>query len=208
MKGPIFLDMAMDAATQKAIEDMGADPMFVEFVIAWHGVIGATEVPFTTQKESPTYQRKIKRWTQRDFGTTWRFYWTSILNECWKARRKMVLQRNLFTMEPQGPNPNHRPRNEGRWNAIFDVRTYFITIDKRPHMDLLGGLFYPDQVTDTFLTEWHKRKEWFKDENGIARLEKLALFYRHNRVRIQETLQTGLPFYAKWESKVASVGLS
>ena len=195
----------MDATARKAIEDMGADPVFVEFVMAWHGVIGATEVPFTTENESPAYQRKIKRWTQRDFGTTWRVDWADILNNCWKARRKMVLQRNLFTMEPQGPNPSHRPRNEGQWNAIFDLRTYFITIDKRPHMELLGGLFYPNQVEDTFLKEWHKRKEWFKDENGVARLEKLECFYRHNRVRIQETLRTGLPFYSKWDSTAAPV---
>ena len=193
-------------SARKAIEDMGADPVFVEFVMAWHGVIGATEVPFSTENESPAYQRKIKRWTQRDFGTTWRVDWADILNNCWKARRKMVLQRNLFKLEPRGPNLNHRPRNEDRWRAIFDVRNYFLTINKRPHMELLGALFYPNQVEDTFLKEWRKRKEWFKGENGAARLEKLELFYRHNRVRIQETLRTGLPFYAKWESKAASVG--
>ena len=45
----------MDATARKAIEDMGADPIFVEFVMAWHGVIGATEVPFTAENESPAY---------------------------------------------------------------------------------------------------------------------------------------------------------
>ena len=60
----------MDATARKEIGDMGADPVFVKFVMAWHGVVGATEVPFTTENESPAYQRKIKRWMQRDFGTT------------------------------------------------------------------------------------------------------------------------------------------
>ena len=66
--------IAMDTSIRKEIENMKADPDFVEFVMAWHGVIGATEVPFTAEKESPAYQRRIKRWTQRDYGTEWRFY--------------------------------------------------------------------------------------------------------------------------------------
>ena len=196
----------MDATIRQEIENLKADADFVRFVMAWHGVIGATDVPFTAEKESQAYHKKIKRWTQRDFGTKWKSYWQVILNECWKARRKMVLQRNLFKLEPRAPNPNHRPRNEGRWSAILDLRTYFTKIDKRPHMGLLGRLFFPNQQEGTFNAEWHERQDWFKNENGAERLEKLELFYRHNRVRIQETLRTGLPFYAKWESNVASVG--
>jgi hypothetical protein len=190
----------MDAILRKEIEGMKADPDFVEFVMGWHGVIGATDVPFTTENESPAYQRKIKRWTQRDWGTEWRFYWKVISNECWKTRRQIVLQKNLFTMEPRGPNPNHRRRNEAIWNAIFDLRNYFISIDTQPHMGLLGRLFYPNQNEDTFSGEWHERKDWFKDEKGAERLEQLERFYTHHHDRIIETLRTGIPFYAKWES--------
>ena len=198
----------MNITIQKEIEEMKADPDFVEFVMGWHGVIGATEVPFTAEKESAAYQRKIKRWTRRDFGADWKFYWGVILNECWKARRKMVLRRNLFKMEPRGPKPNHRPRNEERWNAIFDLRNYFKKLTGRPHRALLGRLFYPNQDEFTFNAEWEKRKNWFKDEDGAERLEKLELFYKHNRARILETLQTGLPFYAKWESATSPVSPS
>jgi hypothetical protein len=190
----------MDDTARREIVEQGADPDFVEFVMAWHGVIGATTVPFSAEKESPAYQRKIKRWTQRDFGTEWKLYWKAILNECWKARRQMVLQRNLFKMEPCAPNPNHRRRHEGRWSGIFDLRNYFIKIGERPHMGLLGRLFYPKQDEDTFNKEWHERKAWFKDENGDERLEKLERFYKYNHARIIETLRTGIPFYAKWES--------
>lgn len=190
----------MDATLQKEIEGMKANPDFVAFVMAWHGVTGATEVPFTVEKESPAYQRKIKRWTQRDWGTEWRWYWKVISNECWKTRRQIVLQKNLFRMEPRGPNPNHRRRDEGRWNAIFDLRNYFITIDARPHMRLLGALFYPHQLEYTFTKEWHERKDWFKNEKGPERLEQLERFYAHHHDRIIETLRTGTPFYRKWES--------
>jgi hypothetical protein len=93
----------MDATLQKEIEGMKAKLDFVTFVMAWHGVTGATEVPFTVEKESPPYQKKIKRWTQRDWGIDWQFYWNVISNECWKSRRQMVLQRNLFRMEPARP---------------------------------------------------------------------------------------------------------
>jgi len=192
--------MAMDATLRKEIKYLRADPDFVAFVMAWHGVTGATEVPFTVEKESAAYQKKIKRWTQRDWGTEWRWYWSAISNDCWKTRRQIVLQKNLFRMEPRGSNPNHRRRDEGRWNAIFDLRNYFITIDTRPHMRLLAALFYPDQLEDTFTKEWHERKDWFKDEKGAERLEQLERFYAHNHDRIIETLRTGIPFYAKWES--------
>jgi hypothetical protein len=200
----------MDATLRKEIEDMKTDPDFVEFVMAWHGVIGATEVRFTTEKESPAYQRKIKRWTQRDCGTEWRFYWKVILNECWKARRKMVLQRNLFKMEPRGPNPNHRRRNEALWNAVFDLRNYFEKMSGRPHMGLLGRLFYPNQQEVRFNGEWYERKDWFKNENGPERLETLGRFYQHNHARILDTLRTRIPFYAKWESasSVSPSGIS
>jgi hypothetical protein len=192
----------MDATIQKEIEKMKLDEEFVEFVMAWHGVIGATAVHFTTENESPTYQKRIKRWTQRDWGTDWRFYWKVISNECWKARRQIVLQRNLFKMEPRGPNPNHRRRNEAIWSAVFDLRNYFEKMSGRPHMGLLGRLFYPNENEDTFTKEWHKRKDWFEKEKGAERLEKLRLFYTHHHTRIQETLRTGIPFYAKWEPVV------
>src|SRR5215831_9480533 len=132
-----FLDIAMDISLRKEIEKTKADPEFVEFVMAWHGVIGATtDVPFAEETQSTAYQKKIKRWTKRDFGTKWKFYWKVILHECWKLRREMVLERNLFKLEPRGANPSHRPRNEGRWSAIFDLRNYFTKMTGRPQMRL------------------------------------------------------------------------
>lgn len=190
----------MDATLRKEIEGMEADPDFVEFVMAWHGVIGATDVPFTTENESPAYQRKIKRWTQRDWGIEWRFYWKVISNECWKTRRQIVLQKNLFKMEPRGPNPRHRRRNDALWNTVFDLRNYFIKNNARPHMGLLGRMFCPNQNEDTFSGEWHERKDWFKDKKGDECLEQLERFYTYHYDRIIETLRSGIPFYAKWES--------
>jgi hypothetical protein len=67
-------------------------------------------------------------------------------------------------------------------------------------MAILRTLFYPGQLEDTFTKEWDERKNWFKDEVATERLEKLQSFYRYHHDRIQETLRTGKPFYAKWES--------
>jgi len=195
-----FVDMVMDALIRNEIVDMGADPDFVEFVMSWHGVIGATSVDFTVEKESPAHQKKIKRWTQRDFGAQWKFYWQVILNECWRARRKMVLQRGLFRMEPHAPMLDRRRQSEAKWNAIFDLRTYFIKIDARPHMKLLATLFFPNQLEDTFAREWQGWKEWFTNEKGAERLERLERFYKHHHARILDTLRTGIPFYEKWAS--------
>lgn len=190
----------MDAILRKEIEDIKVDPDFVAFVMAWHGVSGATAVHFTTENESPAYQKRIKRWAQRDWGTKWRYYWKVISNECWKARRQIVLQKNLFKMEPRGLKPNHRPRNEAVWNAVFDLRNYFEKLSGRSHMGLLGRLFFPKEQEVTFNGEWYDRKDWFKDEKGDERLERLERFYTHHHDRIIETLRTGIPFYAKWES--------
>ncbi len=193
----------MDDTLRKEIKGMKAEPDFVEFVMAWHGVIGGTDVDLTAEKESAAYQRKIKRWTQRDCGTKWQFYWRVISNDCCKARRQIVLQKHLFKMEPRGPNPNHRRRNEAIWSAVFDLRNYFEKKSGRPHMGLIGRLFFPKEQEVTFHGEWQERKDWFKDEKGDERLESLELFYSHHHDRIIETLRTGIPFYAKWESVVS-----
>jgi hypothetical protein len=169
-------------------------------VRAWHGDIGAAEVPFTVEKDSPSYQKKLMRWTRRDFGADWKFYWRVILYDCLKVQRKMVLRRNLFTLEPRGQNPDHRPRNNARWNAIFDLRAYFEKTTGEPCMDLLRRIFYPNMKEKTFEKEWEKRQNWFKDKNKADRLGQRERFYQHNHTRILETLQTGLPFYVKWES--------
>ena len=55
----------MDATIRNRIEAMKADPNFVRFVMGWFGVIGATEAPFTAEKEAAAYQRKTKRRTQK-----------------------------------------------------------------------------------------------------------------------------------------------
>jgi hypothetical protein len=62
-------------------------------------------------------------------------------------------------MEPRGPNPNHRRRNNEVWSAVFDLRNYFEKMNRRPHMGLLGRLLYPNQDEETFNGEWHDRKD-------------------------------------------------
>ena len=104
-------------------------------------------------------------------------------------------------MEPKGPGPGHRRKNEPVWGAVFDLRNYFIDVTGRPHMGLLQRLFYPNQNEATFSSEWHERKGWFVAESGPQRLEQLRLFYTQNHRRVLETLRTGIPFYAKWESQ-------
>jgi len=66
-------------------------------------------------------------------------------------------------------------------------------------MGLLARLL--SQNEETFNGEWHKRKDWFKDENAAERLNMLEHFYQHKRERIKEILRTGIPYYAKWESE-------
>jgi hypothetical protein len=190
----------MDVTLRKEIEGIKADPDLVQFVLAWHGVIGGTAVPFTAEKESDAYQKKIKRWMRRDWGAEWRWYWKVISNECWKMRRQIVMQKNLFKMEPRGPNPHHRPRNEAIWNVVFDLRNYFEKKTGRPHMGLLARLLFPKEQEVTFHGEWQKRKDWFKDEKGDERLGQLERFYAHHHDRIIKTLRTGIPFYEKWAS--------
>jgi hypothetical protein len=190
----------MGPAIQEEIKNLKGDCHFVQFVRAWHGDIGTTEVPFTSEKDSPSYQKKLMRWTRRDFGDNSKFFWRVILYDCLKMRRKTVLRRNLFKLEPIGPKLKHRPRNEARWNAAFDLRSYFEKKTGQPCMALLRRIFYPKMKERRFEKEWEKRQGWFEEEDKADRLEQLESFYRHNQARILETLRTGIPFYAKWES--------
>jgi len=103
-------------------------------------------------------------------------------------------------MEPVSSNPAKGPRNRDLWDAIFDLRNYFLEVTGRHQMALLGRLFYPNQNEMTFTKEWDRRKRWFEKEEGDLRLRDLKAFYAQNRERILETLRTGVPYYAKWES--------
>lgn len=191
----------MDSTIQQEIENLKCDYHFVQFVRAWHGDTDTAEVPFTSEKDSPSYQKKLMRWVRRDFGDDWKFYWRVILYDCLKVKRKMVLRRSLFKLEPIGQNPKHRPRNDARWNAIFDLQNYFEKMSGQTSMGLLGRIFYPKMKEKTFEKEWEMRRKWFKDENKADRLVQLESFYQRNWTRILETLRTGIPFYAKWESR-------
>ncbi len=193
----LFLDRVMTEDLVGQIQPTGADPWFVKFVFAWHGLIGMSETPFTTEKESATFQRRMKRWVQRDYGREWQFYWRVIRDECWKARRKIVLQRGLFKMEPRGPLARTRQRSEATWTAVFDVRQYFIAVTGRPQMRLLGQLVFPNQDEAQFNNEWYRRKDVFKHFDAAARLAQLQMFFRQNHARVLEALRTYVPLYIK-----------
>jgi hypothetical protein len=172
--------MMLTQELKKKIQVTGADPWFVEFVLAWHGLVGMSETPFTTEKEPATYQKRLKRWVQRDYGRDWRWYWRVIRDECWKARRRIVLRRGLFKLEPRGTLTGPRQRSEAIWNAVFDLRHYFTALTGRPQMGLLGKLFFPNQDEAQFHNEWYRRKDSFKDANGSERLKRFK--YSFDRI--------------------------
>ena len=103
-------------------------------------------------------------------------------------------------MEPRGSMTRTRERSEAIWNAVFDLRKYFMTMTGRPHMGLVGQLVYPKQDEGTFQNEWYRRKDEFKDADAWERVAALQTFFWQNHARVLETLQSGIPFYAKWES--------
>ena len=179
--------MQYDEALWEEMSDMGADPHLVAFILAWHGMIGTTQASCVAERDSRADQKTIK-------------HGKATLNERVKPRPQKVLSRNLFKIEPcLPPNPQHRPRNLGRWDAICDLRNYFTELDGRPHMSVLRRLFYPKQKDTTFNAEWHKRKDWFKNEKG-KNLEKLQGLYHRHQLQIREALETKTPFILSTKS--------
>ena len=193
-----ILDMEWAETLQQELPQ--ADPLFVQFVLAWHGLIGEEKVPFMDTDYDPSYLRRIKRWVQRDYGQPWKAWWKLILQECFNSRRKMYLKRNLFRLEPVPPLAPHRQRNVPLWTVVCDLRNYFICLSERPHMPLIGQILMPDKGYSALNTEWNKRKEWFNEKEAVARLEQHLSFYIANRNRVHETLRTKIPIYSWWET--------
>ena len=185
---------------RKKILSFAGDPDFVEFVLAWHGVIGSEPVRFTDDKPSQTIIRRTKRRLQKVWGAVHHQEWKEILNE-WRKRPKLILQKSLFRLEPQPEHPPHRPRNESMWTAVCDLRNYFTGVTGRPKMRLIQEIMGLGSEYSKFNPEWQRRTLWFDEKVAAERLERLGKFYSLNHDRILETLTTGIPLYEQWSGK-------
>ena len=195
VKGFWFLDMSkISTHVRHEIVSFGGDPDFVEFVLAWHGLIGAELIRFTDDQPTQTMIRRTKRRLQKVWGARYHQEWKEILGE-WRKRPKLILHKTLFRLEPQPPSPSHRPRNESKWMAVCDVRNYFTEITGRPNMRLIQEIMGLGRAYGTFNPEWARRKDWFGEIEAAERLKRLKVFFAANHSRILGTLKTGLPFY-------------
>jgi len=184
---------------RKEIAGIGGDPDFVEFVLAWHGLIESELVRFTDETPSQTIIRRTKRRLRKVWGEMHHQEWKDIL-DVWRRRQKLILHKTLFRLEPKAEHPPHRPRNESKWITVCDLRNYFKGVTGRPQMELIRQALGLDGVYWTFATfnlEWHRRKTWFCETEAVDRLAKLEVFYTTNHDRVLETLQTGISLYER-----------
>lgn len=194
-KAPLILDMTrLPKKTREEIFSVGGDPDFVEFVLAWHGVIGGEQIPFDVRSPSQTVIRRTKRRLNRYWGKIDAGEWKKILC-AWRDRPKARLQKTLFKLEPKTDNPPHRPRDEGKWTAVCDLRNYFKGVTGHFEMSLIQECLGLERDYSTFNPEWERRKSWFDETEANTRLEQLTTFYHSHRDSICESLQTGIPLY-------------
>ena len=200
---PPFLDKMSEKLIEK-LEKLNADRIFMQFILAVHGLIHAQKVPFTTTKRTDAYQKKIKRQVQKDFREDWKQYWEEVIKKGWKEQDKIILKKDLFKIEPVPPPPHHRPRNDNLWLAIFDLRNYFIKLTGKPNMPLICDFLASKNLwklasqgsgdKDASLNkEWDKRKYWFQDMDGGARIDTLYNYFLTNNKTITESLNTITP---------------
>jgi len=200
VKGAGIVDMSkLSDSLRKEIVSIAGDPDFVEFVLAWHGVIESELVRFTDETPSQTIIRRTKRRLLRVWGKMHHTEWKDI-RDVWHRRKKLILHKTLFRLEPQAEHPPHRPRDESKWRAVCDLRNYFTGVAGRPRMELIRQALGLDGVYWTFATfnqEWQRRKAWFGQTEAVDRLAKLETFYSTHHARILETLQTAIPLYER-----------
>ncbi len=202
-KGLVVLDMpGLSDKQRKEIVSVGGDPDFVEFVLAWHGVIRAERVPFTHDRPSQTIIRHTKRRLLRAWGSVHPKAWKEILF-AWRERPKLMLHKTLFTVEPQSVTPPHRPRDTAKWTAVCDLRNYFKRVSGGPKMILIQESLGLGRAYGQFNPEWQRRKSWFGEIEATERLDKLRIYYQVNRDSIRDSLQTGIPLYERYTQKRA-----
>lgn len=100
----------------------------------------------------------------------------------------------------EGVNDKKLPAKRGHLERGVRFKEVFHDDDGTASHGTVGQLVYPKQDEGTFHNEWHRRKDEFKDADAWERLAMLQTFFWQNHARVLETLQSGIPFYAKWES--------
>lgn len=195
-KAHAFLDITgLPENLRNEIVGIGGEPDFVEFVLAWHGMIGSGRQPFTDERPTVTVIKRIKRRLQKIKGKDLGQEWKAIRYE-WRRRPKLILRRTLFKLEPLPENPSHRPRQEAQWKAVCDLRAYFLQANGQPKMELIRGIIRFSGVYWEFNAEWQRRKSWFSEAETADRLERLTTFFTYNHNRVIESLRKGTPLYA------------
>jgi hypothetical protein len=89
-----------------------------------------------------------------------------------------------------------RPFAREYWMAVCDVKTYFMTIAKRPHWNLIREIFFPEKTAPYVQSEWVRRKKQFARFDNEGRLTRLLHFYAKYQSVFAKVLQTRIPIWA------------
>ena len=194
-KDPRILDTpVLPLDLKETIRSLGGDADFVKFLLCWHEVHGIQTISAPFESTSPTKKRRVKRRLEKAFTFFSPSYWKEILLE-WRRRPKRQFRRALFSFGPEPDRPAHRPRKEGKWMAVADLRAYFLQLTGKTQMGLIQEITNVQGEYLSFTAEWGRRTSWFDEQETIDRLDKLRTFFAANHSRILNTLQTGIPLY-------------
>lgn len=173
-----------------AARALGADPYFILFVLAYDGVLSSRVDRL--QGSSPTERRRLHRRVKRK-EPNWPAMWAMIGAEL-RRRRRLRQRETLFGLELLPPNPSHRRRDLAPWLAFFDLRNYFRPKGRpRVVLNLLRPLLFPGRSPRSVSEGWSRRRIWFAEIDGTARLDGLRRFYDVHRELIQRALRRDTP---------------
>lgn len=198
-----FWTLDNDKELKNKIIALNADPYFIWFYCGWNNLINTECYCFQSEGFDASYQKKVKRDIQKEYGDNWEKEWEYQKTEGFKARNKLMITKSLFKLEEMIPLPkkNGRPRDMVFWQTIFDIKNYFVKITGEPRMRLLSDVFFPYLATNYLGAEWSRRKSWFTEAEIMEsekRVSDAERFYSTKNLIIRECLRENKPLYEKY----------
>lgn len=199
-----FLDIEK-SELRNSIRNVGADPDFIWFLLAWNGLIYSKEENFLKDRLDPSYLKRLKRNHKQDFEDRHLEEWEAV-KKVHKEHRKLKLKRLLFSLQPLAHNKNGRPYNKALWDTAYDLRYYFESTTGNNQDNLIIDILFdsgnPDCKKDyTYVSsELSKRKHRYDPETEAQRKHNYFAaerFYEIKKDKVMETLKTGKPFYER-----------
>lgn len=202
--------MEMDRETIKEIINIGGNPYFVRFLLAYHGLIHSEVAPFTITKWPEAQRKRTNRAIKKHFGNSAKSMQAYTTRRIKKDYLNSKILKTPFYCTPLPSNPSYRPRKDAQWVAVYHLRNYFIKFTRRPNMSLIYKIIFPDKNYFYINSEWSKRRQrietimsrpiFTETINGVSITKAISM--TDNGILVTMTTNELLKYYEVNEEKI------